>query len=248
MPEEWFGSWFDSPYYQLLYKHRDTVEASRFLEALLLYIRLPRGATVLDLACGRGRHSVFLQQAGFDVTGLDYSSSSIRDARISAQGRDNIRFVVHDMRMPFPGGNYHAIFNLFTSFGYFDQPEENHLVLRNVHDALQPNGWFIMDYLNPNYVSRHLVASSRHDADGIRFNISRRIESGRVIKDIEILDGDIRQHFQENVGLFGHAELSGMLLTAGFRIDTCWGDYGGQAYSEDSSPRMIFICRKDIQP
>ena len=64
---DWFESWFNTPYYHILYKDRDFVEAENFIDKLLAEIKLPQHSTIIDLACGHGRHSVYLNQKGYNV-------------------------------------------------------------------------------------------------------------------------------------------------------------------------------------
>ncbi|HET6992715.1 MAG TPA: methyltransferase domain-containing protein, partial [Bacteroidia bacterium] len=73
----WFESWFDSPYYHLLYGNRDEKEAENFIEVLARFLKAPKGSRALDLACGKGRHSVALYKNGFEVTGIDLSERNI---------------------------------------------------------------------------------------------------------------------------------------------------------------------------
>jgi len=112
---DWFVSWFDSPYYHVLYKNRDDSEAQQFMTRLTDYINLESGDTILDVACGKGRHAMFLASLGFQVTGMDLSNNSIEFA--SQFENENLQFLKHDMRKPLDL-QYDAVFNLFTSFGY----------------------------------------------------------------------------------------------------------------------------------
>ncbi|MFM9005057.1 MAG: class I SAM-dependent methyltransferase, partial [Flavobacteriales bacterium] len=114
--KEWFASWFDSPYYHLLYQHRDDNEAKQFIGHLIEVLHLPQGAKVLDLACGKGRHSITLAQMGYNVTGADLAANSIASAEQSSAALpfNDLRFLVHDMRQPIPGATFKAVFNLFT--------------------------------------------------------------------------------------------------------------------------------------
>lgn len=73
----WFTSWFDTPFYHILYKDRDDTEAQHFMDKLTGYLNIPEGGSILDLACGKGRHSIYLNSLGFDVTGADLSENSI---------------------------------------------------------------------------------------------------------------------------------------------------------------------------
>ncbi|MFT4943871.1 MAG: 2-polyprenyl-3-methyl-5-hydroxy-6-metoxy-1,4-benzoquinol methylase, partial [Flavobacteriales bacterium] len=77
----WYASWFDSPYYHILYKDRDDSEAADFMRRLTHYLELDTDAKILDLACGKGRHSRHLSTLGYDVTGVDLSEESINYAK-----------------------------------------------------------------------------------------------------------------------------------------------------------------------
>src|SRR5690606_8758177 len=114
---EWFKDWFNSPYYHLLYNHRDENEAIFFLDNLIAKLQPKPDARILDLACGRGRHAVYLRTKGFDVTGVDLSPENIRLAATTAGER--LHFYVHDMRYLLLSNYFDLVLNLFTSFGYF---------------------------------------------------------------------------------------------------------------------------------
>ncbi|MFI0492366.1 SAM-dependent methyltransferase, partial [Flavobacterium sp.] len=115
--QNWFASWFDTPYYHILYKERNDHEAQIFMDNITHYLNLPENAKVLDLACGKGRHSIYLNQLGYEVVGADLSENSIAEANKSQN--ETLKFQVHDMRETFDD-KFDAIFNLFTSFGYFE--------------------------------------------------------------------------------------------------------------------------------
>ena len=115
---DWFESWFGSPYYKVLYQNRDEYEAQEFVEKLVDYLQPMAGSKMLDIACGRGRHSRFLASKGFDVTGIDISFDSIAYAK-QFEG-DNLHFYQHDMRLPSWINYFDYAFNFFTSFGYLE--------------------------------------------------------------------------------------------------------------------------------
>ena len=112
--DNWFATWFNSPYYHILYKHRNLAEAAQFIDNLIGYLQPDQGTTMLDLACGRGRHSLYLCQKGYTVTGVDLSPANIRKAQTIQCG--NLDFAVHDMRKVFRPGYFDYVFNFFTSF------------------------------------------------------------------------------------------------------------------------------------
>ena len=97
--KEWFREWFDSSWYHKLYFERNEHEAQQFLSRLINYLKCAEGSRMLDVACGKGRHSIQLAGKGFKVTGIDLSEDSIREAK--EHENENLEFFVHDMRLPF---------------------------------------------------------------------------------------------------------------------------------------------------
>src|SRR5436190_18774056 len=95
----WFKDWFNSPYYHQLYFNRDEHEASAFINKLIDHLQPPVGSKMLDVACGKGRHSLQLATKGFDVTGIDLSEDSIREAL--QYESETLHFYQHDMRREF---------------------------------------------------------------------------------------------------------------------------------------------------
>jgi len=146
LDKNWFASWFDTEYYHLLYKHRNHEEAKQFIANLIDFLQLPQGAKVFDLACGKGRHSLELHSHGLDVLGMDLSAESIKFA--SQYGQSDLKFQVQDMRESFGKNEFKAGFNLFTSFGYFDDYQQDLKSLTNAYNALESQGYFVQDYLN----------------------------------------------------------------------------------------------------
>jgi SAM-dependent methyltransferase len=243
MQAQWFESWFDSPWYPILYSHRDYAEAEAFIEHLLQALAPPPAARFLDLACGRGRHSIFIHQHGFDVTGLDLSAASIADAQLSAE--PGLRFAVHDMRLPLRG-QYDYILNLFTSFGYFADEQENLQVLQNVARSLAPGGTFVLDFFNVHEVMRQMVPSQEIERAGVHFSIRKRCEDGFVIKSIHLVDGDAQHDFEERVQGLDLPIFERLCTQAGLEIEEIWGDYAGNAFKAGSSPRLILFARHAI--
>lgn len=106
---------------------------------------LSRGARVLDVACGTGRHSILLARRGAAVLGVDYTPSYLAEARRKSRGLRNARFVRGDMRRLHLEGQFDAAINLWTSFGYFAKPSDDMKVLRGIARALKPGGRFLID-------------------------------------------------------------------------------------------------------
>jgi len=239
---EWFESWFNSPYYHLLYQHRDSAEAQSFINNLHAHLDLQPGARVLDLACGIGRHSVYLNKLGFDVTGVDLSEESI--AKAQEYSNETLTFEVRDMCEPFGTAAYDVIFNLFTSFGYFSSNNANIWVLKNVKAALRPNGAFILDFLNAEKVLAELENKKQEtqNINGIEFHTSKRIEGDCIIKEINITDVGKQHRFVERVQAIKLDDFKALFNAVGMQITELFGDYNLTPFEVQSSDRLILLA------
>ena len=240
MGTPWFAAWFDSPYYPILYQHRDDSEAERFLSRLLKRLQLPAGSEVLDLACGRGRHARYLHAQGLNVTGLDLSPASIADANLFAA--PGLQFGVHDMRDPLPAP-YDVILNLFTSLGYFEDTRENQQVIHHIAQALRPQGTFVIDFMNTEKILRHLVPQDHKEIQGIHFHITKTLEQGIIVKRIHIEDGDQTFDYAERVQALTETDIVNMIQNAGLEVFERWGSYEATPFSATDSDRLILFAR-----
>ena len=236
--KEWFLNWFDTTYYHLLYDYRNDEEAEFFMDNLIEFLKIEKGAKLLDLPCGKGRHSLYLNSKGFDVVGADLSQNSIAHAKHFEN--QNLRFSIHDMRDPL-NGKYSGIFNLFTSFGYFEQEETNIKVLKNFKAALSDEGHLIIDFLNLNKVRSELIPMEHIVKKGVDYTIRKRITDQFIIKDIEVKDQERTFFFQEKVQAIDLTKLRGYASEAGLRITDLFGDYALNPYSEKDSDRLILV-------
>lgn len=239
----WFKTWFDTPYYHILYSDRDYSEAENFITLLVGAISLPQNAKIIDLACGKGRHSVFLNKLGFDVLGLDLSKESIEHNKQFENS--SLQFEVHDMRDEiFPEistSKVDAVMNLFTSFGYFEDPEDDRKVFESVKNVLKDGGIFVLDFLNEGWVSKTLVEAETKTRQGMDFEIRKRIENHHVIKDIFFEDKGEQFHFFEKVKLHTLPEIEIIAKDFGFEILNIYGDYQLADYHPENSPRCITV-------
>lgn len=238
----WFERWFNSPYYHLLYRHRNEKDAGLFSDHLIANLQLPAGAKVLDLGCGRGRHSMYLNQKGFTVTGMDISEDNIRFCRRFENA--GLSFFVHDMRKRFAINEYDLVLNLFTSFGFFETDDENRKALANACRALKKGGRLVIDYLNTSYLEHHLQPSTSIEVEGITFEISRYLEEGFFCKEIRFNDQGKACQFTEKVEALRLSDFERYLLPCGMKIESVAGDYRLNPYDETTSPRLILVAIK----
>ena len=181
--QEWFESWFDTSYYHTLYSNRDENEAKEFIVNLVEFLKIDPKSKVLDLACGKGRHSLTLNELGFETLGVDLSPNSISIANESK--KEGLSFEVHDMREVIEGRSFNAIFNLFTSFGYFEDLKDNDKVLNSISKMLLDDGLLVIDFMNAERIISNLVEKETKTVADITFNISRRFDGTHIFKNIQ---------------------------------------------------------------
>ncbi|MGJ3234318.1 class I SAM-dependent DNA methyltransferase [Marivirga sp.] len=240
--KEWFNEWFGSPFYHILYKNRDEKEAQFFLSNLLKYLEIPKDAKLLDVACGSGRHSIFLNKQGYKVEGIDISKRNIEMAK--KHENDELHFHVQDMRNPLNENHFDYAFNLFTSFGFFKSDDENQKCISAISDSLKSGGVFTLDFLNPYRVIHNLVKEEVKTIDGIEFHLKRRFDGESIIKEIDFHSNGKDHHFEERVKAIRRLTFLEYFRNANFMLVQIFGDYELNDYIPESSERMIFIVKK----
>lgn len=238
---EWFGTWFDSDYYHLLYKDRDYTEAEAFVNKIVDYLQPPANALIHDLACGKGRHSIHLNKLGLHVEGSDYSANSIEHAK--AFENERLYFFEHDMRLPMQK-KYDYIFNLFTSFGYFNTDQEHLNTLKHVYNGLKDKGTFLFDFMNVDYVLAHLVGYETINKGHIAFDITRELTNGKITKHIKFLDKRIPYHYTEEVAALRKDKILQMMTDTGFTVKNTFGNYALEPFDQKTSKRLILELTK----
>ena len=238
----WFANWFDSSYYHILYKNRDEKEAELFIDNLITKLQIKKGSKLIDIACGKGRHATYFNSLGLDVTGVDLSPNSIATATKNENA--TLQFAVHDMREVYQKNNFDIATNLFTSFGYFEKEEDEQKAINAMQKNLKSEGLLIFDFMNVKKVISNLVLKEQKVIDKIIFNIKRKVEGGHIVKDIEIIDGTKKQHFQEKVKVLNLTDFSSFISNAGLKIIDIFGDYNLEDFNAIFSDRLILICKK----
>lgn len=239
---DWFAGWFDSPWYHLLYQNRDQLEAEAFVAALMEKLLIPQPSDVMDLACGKGRHARYVHSLGHRVLGVDLSENSI--AAASGFVREGLTFRCGDMRQPQGNEEFDLVLNLFTSFGYFENEEDNLRVLRAIHTALKPGGLLLLDFMNTNRVIRELIPENEVRRGEITFHLSRKLEDGCIVKTIRFEDNGRQQQFFERVQALSRQDFLRYFVKSGLELVLLSGNYALEPFVEDSSDRMIFLVRK----
>jgi 2-polyprenyl-3-methyl-5-hydroxy-6-metoxy-1,4-benzoquinol methylase len=239
--KEWFASWFDTSYYHQLYNNRNEEEAKLFISNLLDFLKLDKNAKLLDLACGKGRHAKTLNEFGYDILGVDLSPNSISIA--SEMKNEHLDFQVHDMREPIQGKTFDAVFNLFTSFGYFDETTDNERVCSAISEMLNPNGILVIDFMNTEKVIANLVAKEEKIVDNLTFHITRNFDGKHIFKQIQFEDQGEKFDFTERVQALKLNDFEALLATQ-FRILHTFGSFDLKLFDASTSDRLIIIAQR----
>lgn len=235
----WYKEWFGEDYLEL-YAHRDHREAASHVD-FVTRLFLPAGTapprSVLDLACGAGRHTDELRQRGLPAVGADLSLTLLAE-------RPELPRVGADMRqLPFGDGTFDWVLNFFTSFGYFELERENFEVLEEIVRVLTPGGRFLIDFLNSEHVRQHLRPRESVEKDGRTVQIERWYDATtrRINKRIRIsVPDEAPKTFLESVRAYSADEVTIGLRWAGLEVDRQFGGFQGEPYEHDSE-RLILV-------
>ncbi len=258
--KQWWATLFDEKY---LKTYVDTVTpelTKQQIPFLLKYLQPKKGAEILDLACGHGRHSIELAKLGYKVTGLDFSKHFIDIAKEDAKAQEvKVNFICDDMRNLSFVNRFDAVINMFTSFGYFEDENDNELVLRKISRALKPDGKFLIEInnmvgnlaralrkgkidrktgfliiANKDKLSNGLIVTTKDELNPttMRWSMTRTWkENGKV------------KSYKTNVRIFSLPELGNMMERNGLRIEKIWGNMQGSPFGFDSR-RLVALARK----
>ena len=231
--------WFDSDYYHILYKHRDYSEARNFIDNIIEYLDLKKGSKILDLACGIGRHSIYLDEIGFKVVGTDKSPNNIKRAKASQN--QSLSFLQMEM-IDNTNHKYDGIFNLFTSFGYVNH-DYNLKTIKNIERQLKDNGTIIIDFMNTLFVKNNLVIEETKEIDSLSFKIKRRSDGKYIYKEIKFHDKK-DYFFQEKVMDLSRKDFENYLIRYNLKIIKTFGDYNLNEFDIENSERLIMVIKK----
>ena len=240
--EKWFKNWFDTKYYHLLYSDRNDHEAQAFMQNLINILKPAADSRILDVACGKGRHSRHLSSFGFDVWGIDLSQESIEFAKQFE--KPNLHFDVHDMREVFMQDSFDICLNLFTSFGYFLKKDENQQAISAMAGNLKKSGILVLDYLNVEKALQNIPNQEIKTVEGLDFHIEKKEWNNFIRKTIKFeVAGDMRE-YHEYVKMISKDDFYRYFGEAGLEVKNIYGNYELQSFDEKTSERLIFVAEK----
>lgn len=251
----WWQDLFDEKYLRMFAEARPPLRTDQEVEALLVLLEQHCGdaASVLDLACGYGRIALPLAQAGHRVTGSDLSVFLLDQAQTAATraGLD-VTWQEGDMRtLPADWSNkFDAVLNMFSAFGYFDEPDDNQQVLAEVARVLRPGGVFVIDLAQRDAVVHNYRPTDWFEVDDLLVCVSREFDAiGGTNTEFWLWSDDRgeRQSLYFRVHLYTATELTAMLQAAGLEPIAY---YGNLATPLDENPfepfnsRLVIVAKK----
>lgn len=205
---------------------------------------LPRGAHVLDLACGPGAHARAFAAQGYVVTGVDRTRCLLDRARAASDSRAlQVEWVEADMREFRRPAAFDLVCSLYTSFGYFDE-RGNRQVLENVFASLKPGGELLLDVTGRESVARHWREHSCAEIDGVLYLERRRAADdwSALLADWTIVRDGVRRDFRVRQRLYAGTELKDLLASLGF-VDVClFGSLDARTPYDHTAERLVAIA------
>ncbi len=216
------------------------------IDHALLLLDLPPAAAVLDLCCGPGRHSLELARRGFHVTGVDRTRAYVEAARAQAvEAGVTAEFIEADMRAFCREAAFDGAINLFTSFGYFEDPEEDYRVLLNLCRSLKPGGAVVCEMVGKENLARTFQARDWREQDGEFWLYERTVKhawSWMENRWIHLKDGQ-RKEYRVTHRLYAATEITAMARAAGFDCVEIYGNLEGAPYDHEAL-RLVMVARK----
>ena len=216
------------------------------IDKVLALTQIGEGSAVIDLGCGPGRHSLELARRGYDVVGVDRTSPFLEEAAGRARKENlNIEFLLEDIRSFVRPGCFDLALSLFTSFGYFEDGEDNQHVLDNSYKSLKYGGSLVLEMMGKEILARIFL-----ERDWYRVGDTYVLQERKVIADwtrvwnrwILITETD-RREFNVVHWIYSAAELMKMLEQSGFKDIQLLGDLTGSPYDGQAS-KLVAVAKK----
>ena len=249
----WWATQFDARYLAEYGPLFTAARARREVGRLLALLgELPQGARVLDCPCGQGRHALLLAEAGYRVDGLDYAQPLLEHARADAARaalpRGRLRYTRGDMR-DLPArwdGRFDAVVNLFTSFGFFDDPADDRRVLAAFARVLRPGGLLVWHGGHRDGVmARFLARDWWVGPDGTLYGQERDFEplSGRLHVRSTWHGPDGAGEREHWIRLYTATHLAALLDEAGFDVESAWDAWSERPLHRRATD-MLLVARR----
>ncbi len=230
----------------LLFNQKIVTAAGDEIKQIIKLSGIRKGGKVLDLCCGIGRHSLELARKGFKVIGVDLTQEYLAKARRTAKAQGlNIQFIRDDMRRFCQLDYFDTVINLYTAFGYFDNPADDRRVLSNAYYSLRKGGTLIIDVIGKEILARIFKPRQWQEENGRIFLLEHKIcrDWSWVDNKWILLENGKQREFRFGLRIYSAAELTALLKDCGFRSVKIYGDLNGADYDHNAK-RLIVVAKK----
>jgi SAM-dependent methyltransferase len=212
---------------------------------LLTLLSPPPEVPLLDVACGHGRYTVALASLRHRVVGLDASRALLDLAtRQTASVPVPPLWVLGDMRrLPFAPRFGGAL--LLDSFGFFDQDDDNALVLRELRRILLPKGRLIVAVANAAPILATFRSRDVERRGSVVVEIDRTLQRhpAQLVETLTVREAGESKHYERRQRLYSRAELTALAEAAAFVVLAVFADYMGAAFDEAASPKLVILAQ-----
>jgi SAM-dependent methyltransferase len=212
--------------------------AKEEMEKVITLTELEPGASVLDLCCGVGRCSLELARHGFSITGVDRTTSYLTEARKQAEQENlGVEFIQDDMRKFIRPESFDCVISMYTSWTYFEDPEEDKQVILNAYASLKPGGKLVIQTHGKETLAKiYREKTWEYTADGsiclqereVRNNWSWMWNRWILLKGSERIEGEVTHR------LYAGSEIVALLTECGFSSVDIFGDLDGNPYNQNA--------------
>jgi SAM-dependent methyltransferase len=222
------------------------IRAEDEVNSVINLLDIQQGSKILDLCCGPGRHSIELAKKDYSVIGVDRTSSYIKKAQEQARINNlEIDFITEDMRKFHRSNEFDVILNLYTSFGYFSNPDDDKLVLNNIFSSLKNGGKLLMEMMGKEILARIFLERNWYKKGDVIYLEERKIEDGwgMISNKWILIKGNKKKEYNFCHRLYSGVELSLLLSNIGFKSIKLYGDLKGSPY-DNNATRLVALASK----
>lgn len=232
-----------SDFSSTMFSARRADEVARLVTGAQLF-EFPERSRVLDLCCGPGLFLVPLARCGYQVTGVDLSPTMLKRAETACAqaGVPTPRLIRADMLAFREPESFDVVLNVFTSFGYFEDPADNARVLRNAHDSLVPGGQLIVDVLGKEVLAGWIGRPQLVELEDGGYVVQRdTVLDGwrRLRTDWTLVRDGTAREASISCWLYSGAELCALFEAAGFVDVACYGGFDATPYDQHAGRLVV---------
>jgi len=243
----WFSDeWFWKTFGPIMFDEQRMQKSLYEVQKIMKLCALKNGSSVFDCCCGMGRHSLELAAEGCSVTGVDLSRTYLDLAEEEAQRRSlNVNFIHQDIREINYSEDFDTVINMFTSFGYFEDPDEDLTLLKKLHQALKPGGSLFMEMTGKEILARDFEERTWFEREGIKILLEYSVDLNwtELCNRWLFFKDDKMTEYSFSHRIFSASEISNLLWQAGFETIEIYGGFEQQPY-DHRAENLILLARK----